>query len=99
MKTGKTLRDEGIRLVLDNTAPSWRDEALAVVEHLANTRDFFTSDDVWENLASAPENPAAMGGVMHTARKLHMISPTNDFVLTKRRSGHARPIRVWAGLA
>ena len=52
MKTGKTLRDEGIRLVLDNTAPSWRDEALAVVEFLANTRKTFTSDDVWENLTS-----------------------------------------------
>ena len=99
MKTGKTLRDEGIKLVLDNTAPSWREEALAVVEYLANTRKTFTSDDVWENLASAPENPAAMGGIMHTARKLKMISPTDTFVLTRRRAGHARPIRVWAGLA
>ena len=36
MQNGKTLRDEGIALVLQKADDSWKDEAYQVIETLAN---------------------------------------------------------------
>lgn len=95
MKSGKTLRDEGIALVALNTDSSWAEEAFNVVETLANSRLFFTSDDVWDGVSSKPHNNSAMGAVFKRAQKAGVIKPTGGFHESRRAKAHSRMLRVW----
>lgn len=91
---GKTLRNEGIALIEKNTDDSWNDEVDSVIETLANSRASFTSDDVWENVTSLPENNSAMGAAFNRARKWGIIKVAG-FAESRRPSAHARVVRVW----
>lgn len=91
---GKTLRNEGIALIEKNTDDSWNDEVDSVIETLANSRASFTSDDVWENVTSLPENNSAMGAAFNRARKWGIIKVVG-FAESRRPSAYARVVRVW----
>lgn len=93
MQNGKTLRDEGIALVLQKADDSWKDEAYQVIETLAN-KGPFTSDDVWANLTSAPHHGNALGAVMlHAAKRFNLKRV--GYRPSTRPSSHHHVLAVW----
>ena len=99
MKTATQLRDEALEQVEDNANKAWTDLVTKIISQLSNRLDFFTSDDVWDELKNYPEvqthQPAAMGAMFKHASQMGQIQPTNRFIASKRPVSHARPIRVW----
>lgn len=92
---GQTLRDEGIALVEENTDDAWNDEVDSVIETLANSRDSFTSDDVWANVSFLPHHNSSMGAAFNRAAKSGLIKKVG-WVESRRPSAHARVVRVWS---
>jgi hypothetical protein len=99
MKTATQLRDEALEQVEDNANKAWTDLVTKIISQLSNRLDFFTSDDVWDELKNYPEvqthQPAAMGAMFKNAKHIGYIQPTSRFIASKRAVSHARPIRVW----
>jgi hypothetical protein len=99
MKTATQLRDEGIQQVGDNANAAWTNLVLQIIKQLSSQSLTLTSDDVWLELQKYPEiqthQPSAMGAMFRRAFSIGLISSTDNFVLSKRPSSHARPIRVW----
>jgi hypothetical protein len=99
MKTAIQLRDEGIQQVEDNANAAWTNLVLKIIQELSAQCSTLTSDDVWLELQKYPETkthqPSAMGAMFRRAFSIGFIVSTDSFVLSKRPSSHARPIRVW----
>ncbi len=79
----------------------WRRVALESVRLLSNTREFFTTDEVWELLEPTgftTSDPRALGGVMRAARAAGYIKPTLDMKKSQRPGCHYRPITIWISL-
>ena len=92
-------RDEAIERGWKNAAVNFRGHALEAIVALAESRDEFTTDDVWEyfdeNEITTTHDGRALGGAMRYAAKLHLITPTDRFVSLDRVECHRRPVRVW----
>ena len=99
MKTAIQLRDESIQQVEDNANKEWTDLVLQIIRQLALDKSTLTSDDVWNTLKNYPQvqthQPSAMGAMFRRALSMELIVASEQFVLSKRPSSHARPIRVW----
>jgi hypothetical protein len=95
---GEDLRDEAIEQV-GNNAPSFKETALAAIEHCSVHKASFTTDDVWFELsqrsALPPREPRAMGAAMRQAEKAGLIRPLPEWKLSSRAICHRRPLRVW----
>jgi len=93
MQNGKTLRDEGIALVLQKADDSWKEEAYQVIETLAN-KGPFTSDDVWANLSTPPHHGNAIGAViLHAAKRFNLKRV--DYKPSERPSSRHHVLAVW----
>ena len=58
----------------------------------------FTSDDVWDLLASRidpPSEPRAMGALMREFRRRGWAHPTDAYAPGKHQRSHHRPVRLW----
>ena len=97
MNLGEILRDEGMERVDAATPTEWKETTADIILHLAQTKQTFTTDDVWERVTK-PLNPRALGPVMKLAQKSGWIEPTSEFISSKRPVAHARPVRVWRSL-
>lgn len=99
METAKQLRDEALIQVEENANAAWSALVLQLIGEIASRLPKVTSDDVWGELKNYPEvqthQPSAMGAMFRRAASLGLIVPTDSFVLSKRPSSHARPIRIW----
>jgi oligoendopeptidase F len=99
MKTATDLRDEALAKVEENANKAWSDLVTKIIYDLATELPEFTSDDVWSELSNYPDiqthQPAAMGAMFRNAAFRQEIRPTGSVVTSKRRSSHARAIRVW----
>ena len=84
-------RDEGMERALKAAPTEWVEIANSMLHRLAREQDTLTADDVWDLIGPPPE-PRALGAVM---RDCTSIEATTDFVLSRRRSRHRAPIRVW----
>ena len=98
-KTAEQLRDEGLTKVEANANAEWCALVMDIIEQLANSQFKINSDEVWTELKRFPHiqthQPSAMGAMFKKAQHLNYITPTDTFVVSKRPSSHARPIRVW----
>lgn len=97
---GKELKEAGLRQVEDNANGEWLAIAIDAVRQIAVDQTELTSDAVWQYLELywsniKTHNPSAMGAVMRIAARKGIITPTNQYVTSKRPSTHLRPIRVW----
>jgi hypothetical protein len=96
---GADRRDRAIEAVEQHADAAWIALAYDAVLECARSMARFTTDDVWQVLASRrvgpPPEPRAMGAVMNRARREKVIRPTNVFVATKRPQAHCSPTRVW----
>lgn len=90
-------RDEAIALVHAGADPDWFGKALGAVRVLANTRNRFTTDELW-SMVPSPTEPRALGAVMQEARRLGLVEPTDQTIPSARPRCHARPVRVWRSL-
>lgn len=92
-------RDEALARVEAHADPEWKATALAVVEHLARTRDEMTTDDVWHVLdargVTFTHEPRALGAVMKQAASFGWISRTERTRRSERVVRHAGDVRVW----
>ena len=71
MKSGKTLRDEGIAIVTENAGDEFNAHIAGVIETLAAKGDPFTSDDVRDGLSMEPHHANAIGAaVLNNTKRL-----------------------------
>lgn len=96
MNETQVLRDESIKKVEENADAEWLEAAYEAVLKVAKRCDMFTSDDVWAEVDLPAREPRAMGAVMMKAYRNGVIQPTTYWQESRRRSAHARPLRVWA---
>ena len=94
-------RDVAIDAV-ENTHEQWCEDALIIVQWLAENYEEFTSDNFWHAAAVAgldpPREPRAFGPVMMRAKRIPIVEATDQFILCQRPSRNAAPIRVWRSL-
>lgn len=98
---GTRRRDEAIARAEQHAVVDWNDEVDRAILRVARRRDLFTTDDIWQELLTAPawtHEPRAMGAAMRRAERAGWCSPTADWWLSKRPACHRRPLRVWRSL-
>ena len=96
---GNRRRDEAIKQVFDAADTLWKRLALQTVLEVAENKEYFTTDDVW-NWPSFKRNqvvaePRAMGGIIRAAMKAGWIESTDRFIRSVRPACHRRPLAVW----
>lgn len=90
--------DQAITAGVEHANAEWRRVALATVRLVADTRPWFTTDDVWELLEPTgftTSDPRAMGGIMRMAKANGFAKPTAMTRKSTRAECHYRPITVW----
>jgi hypothetical protein len=96
---GQRLAGEGMARALDGAGPAWPETARDVVLTVGRMRPTFTSDDVWEWMATrdmaTPGKKVALGPVMRALAVERLIIPTGDYRNSARPETHTRPLRVW----
>lgn len=89
----------GMDLAETNASEIWKAEVKSAIAWLTRSKTEFTSDDVWQVLyerkVTEPENPAAMGSMFRWAAKEGLITFSGRYVQSKKKSTHARDIKVW----
>lgn len=90
--------DEAIARVYENADVPWTVTALRVIAHVASTKGTFTTDDVWDELATtgaSTHEPRAMGAMMRIAVREGLIVGTSTYLPSVRSTCHGRPVKVW----
>jgi hypothetical protein len=87
----EAARDQAITQVDHAAADGWKDQARRAIWHLAQTRNTFTVDDVWDLLearqVASPQEPRALGPVLMRAVRAHAIEDTGQMAKSRRRHG------------
>jgi hypothetical protein len=87
----------------ENANEYWKHIFDACVVAVAKRQEYLTSDDVlaeFESLPHAPKthNLAAIGGVMHRAKAMGVVAPTNSVKRSERPEKHGNRQNVWKSL-
>lgn len=91
--------EEKIAQAEANANQEWLSEAETIILKLAQTGKFFTSDTVIQTLDDkgiTTHNNSALGGVFLRLKNSGVIE-TCGYRLSKRRSRHKAPVRIWRG--
>jgi hypothetical protein len=93
-------RDEAIDRVERNMDRQWREVAYETGVSLAQSRESFTSEDIFDALppSVSTHEPRAMGAVMRALKSAGVVEATDRFVTSSSLVGHGRPSRVWRSL-
>ena len=94
-------KSQSMEQVERNADDAWKADAKGTVRFLAQTRETFTTDDVWfvlDKLPSRTHERRAMGAIMRWAATAGLIHDTNAMVKSVRVDCHSRPIQVWRSL-
>lgn len=98
LAAAEAARDAALQQVAEHTPSLWLHQAVGAVQLLAGERQYFTTDDVWDLLDSAPPEPRALGAVMREQARAGLIVATDRTQKSRRVECHARPVRVWRSL-
>lgn len=93
MFDGEAARDKAIEN-LDAAYDEWVDSVMNIIESIP-IHQTFTTDYLWENVETIPNEPRAMGAAMARAGRQALASPTGRYVKSRRPECHARPVMVW----
>lgn len=98
--TARQAKAEAMERVEANANPVWLEQMFYAVVVAAATKEFFTSDDVFElaktTVTETTHDLRAFGPVMHrAAREGFAKKARKPPTLSARRSNHARPLTVW----
>lgn len=103
MQTGDVvnLRERVLEHSRRMADPIWYARLYVLARHVAFVSDTFTTDDVWAELQKNYEitdlpDKRLMGAVIHDISRQKLIKATGDWVPSRRKACHGRPIRVWA---
>jgi len=96
-------RDEAMGEVEEAAEPSFNEVAFEALERVAQLRDCFIVDAVWEELRKGGLIPythdkRAMGPIMSRGQREGLIEPTGDYEPSAQVKSHAGPRRVWRSL-
>ena len=90
-------RDDAMASIEAVTKQQFTECATEAIKTVGRMRMLFTTDDVWDWLAthhgSAAHDNRAIGPIMSRLAKAKIIRPTGDYRPSVRR--HCAPIRVW----
>jgi hypothetical protein len=90
------LWDRDIEEAALNADDGFIDAAFFAVIRVAERKQFFTTDDVWEALGErGTHENRAMGAVMRKARSEKVCFPTGNYRPSVRLVAHGRPVRIW----
>jgi hypothetical protein len=89
----EALRDNAIDK-LEIAYDGWIDSVLKIISSIPNQQTF-TTDYLWEQVDSAPNEPRAMGAVMTKAKKTGLVVATGNYIKSRRAECHARPVMIW----
>ena len=76
----------------------WMDAAHQALVRLTETRQKFTSDEVWAALDMPPREGRMIGNALSRAQHAGLIEPTDEHRRSTRVANHTRPVRVWRSL-
>jgi hypothetical protein len=93
--TAQEAKVVAIKQVGVNAGSDWMRTGIETIRRVANRQPRLTTDDVWAELTSEPRERRAMGAAMTLAARAGIITPTSEYIPSKRVENHARPIRVW----
>ena len=90
-------RDEAMDAIEGVTNRAFTECATEAIKTVGRMRLQFTTDDVWDWLAThksiAAHDNRAIGPIMSRLAKANVITPTGNYQASVRR--HCAPIRVW----
>jgi len=89
----EALRDNAIDK-LEIAYDGWIDSVLKIISSIPNQQTF-TTDYLWEQVDSVPNEPRAMGAVMTKAKKTGLVVATGNYIKSRRAECHARPVMIW----
>jgi hypothetical protein len=89
---------EAIALVYSHASNTWKEEADQVVRHLCKTRQFFSADDVLEQIKSTTPDNRALGQVMKDAARNGLIRSTGRYEQSRIAKRHRRPVAIWESI-
>lgn len=72
----------------------WTLDALVAIRELADTKETFTSDDLYLKV-SAPPHHNMVGDAFREAHRLGIIEMTGDSTQSTRRAAKGRRIQCW----
>jgi hypothetical protein len=91
------LRDDALRLVLDNAGDSWRSRAVALICEVLAGQEVLAED--WRLLCEQhgirPHHPNAWGGLTAALMKDGTITDTGRLAHSRDPRSHARRQPVW----
>lgn len=90
---GELARDEAVAN-LDLAYDGWIDSVMEIILSIPISQSF-TTDYLWEQVESAPNEPRAMGAVMTRARRKGLVISTGNYIKSRRPECHARPVMIW----
>jgi hypothetical protein len=90
---GESARDEAVAN-LDLAYDGWIDSVIKIILSIPIYQTF-TTDYLWEQVETTPNEPRAMGAVMTRAKKEGLVSSTGKYIKSRRPECHARPVMIW----
>tara|TARA_R100000458_G_C8273513_1_gene248406 strand:- start:1169 stop:1540 length:372 start_codon:yes stop_codon:yes gene_type:complete len=93
MFEGEKAKDEAVSK-LDMAYDGWIDSVMEIIFSIPRGQTF-TTDYLWEQVETTPNEPRAMGAVMTRARKEGSVSSTGKYIKSRRPECHARPVMIW----
>lgn len=93
-------REAAIQQAHDNANEAWKQNAYAALVAVSRRKEFFTSDDVWEELEGTTAKthaPSAIGPLFRIAARKGLIQKTNQSLPTVQTQRH-RDLTVWRSL-
>jgi hypothetical protein len=93
-------RDQALRVVEENSDPSWADKALEAIRQTALRTPKFFVDDVWEMGLPGTIEDRAIGPVMLRAARLGYCRKTDRVRPSVRSHGSGKPVwesRIYQG--
>jgi len=101
---GTALAERGIRQAFTHAKEQNKDAARLIIQDLAATRPFFTSEDVWKRCAETPGHTidprrgSFLGHLLREAARDGLIALLPADFPSERPANHCRILRVWRSL-
>lgn len=77
---------------------AWLSEAVHIITRLAERQQHLTSDDVWAQVKTKPNDSRMMGNAFTRAQQARVVARTSSHQPSRRKENHGREILIWQSL-